>query len=323
MQPILLNRSQIDDRLWNDLIGRSRQSVIYAHTDYLDTVCRSWKALVWPSAAGFSIVMPLPVKMKAGISAVYQPLFCQYLGIFSLEELTDADIESFLRALSSHFRYISSYHLNPQNGRSLQAMQVLFPQINFQVCITHWLQMGDIYPCVRSRYSADRRNNLRRSTGWNWQMERSADIGPLIRLFEGHHAHGIAGGVHRDAYATLAMLFSRLNASGIAELIYARRGAQLHAGILLLRYSGRIIYIFNASDQIGRRGNARTWLLDRYIRLHTGQPLVIDFESPQIPSIAQFYKSFGSVEVPFIKLAKNRLCFPLRQIQQYRTRRPG
>lgn len=321
MQPILLNRSQIDDRLWNDLIGRSRQSVIYAHTDYLDTVCRSWKALVWPSATRFSIVMPLPVKSKAGISAVYQPLFCQYLGIFSLEELSAAEMESFLGALSSHFRYISSYHFNPQNGGSLQAMQVRFPQISFHVCITHWLQLDDQYPGINSHYSTDRRTNLRRSLEWGWQMERSADIGPLIRLFERHHAPGIAGGVHRDAYATLAMLFSRLNASGIAELIYARRRAQLHAGILLLKYSGRVIYIFNASDQIGRKGNARTWLLDQYMRLHAGQQLVIDFESPQIASIAQFYKSFGSMETPFIKLTKNRLCFPLRQIQQYRTRR--
>nr|WP_295930160.1 GNAT family N-acetyltransferase [uncultured Dyadobacter sp.] len=320
MQPILLNRSQIDDRLWNDLIRRSLQSVIYAHSDYLDIVCKSWKALVWPSATGFSIVMPLPIKRKAGISAVYQPLFCQYLGLFSLQKLSAAEIQSFLRALSSHFRYISSYHFNPQLYGLLQGGQAFFPQISFQVCMTHWLHLDEHYPYTRSRYSADRRTNLRRSTGWGWQMERRGDIWPLIRLFKQHHAHKIAGGVHRDAYALLEALFSRMSTLGFAELLYARRKGQIHAGILLLRYSGRIIYIFNASDQIGREGNARTWMLDQYIMAHSGQQLMIDFESPEVPSIAQFYKSFGSPAMPFIKITKNQLGFPLRQIQQYRTR---
>lgn len=320
MQPILLNRAQIDNELWNDLIRRSRQSVIYAHTDYLDIVCRSWKALVWPSATGFSIVMPLPVKMKAGIRAVYQPFFCQYLGIFSLNELSNAEIRAFVSSLSFHFRYISSYYFNPENYCQLQEMEILFPEIRVQVSTTHWLRLDKCYPRILSQYSRDRRSNLKRSLRYDWQIERSGDIEPLIGLFKQHHAPGMAGGVHSGAYGTLESLFYKMQTMGFTELIYAKQKEHIHAGILLIRHSGRVIYIFNASDQVGRAGNARTWMLDQYIRLHAEQPLIIDFESPEIVSIARFYQSFGSREIPFIRFTKNRLCFPLRQIQQYRTR---
>ncbi len=47
---------------------------------------------------------------------------------------------------------------------------------------------------------------------------------------------------------------------------------------------------------------------------------IIDFESPEIESIASFYKSFGGNEIPFYKISKNKLIFPFRQVQNWRKR---
>jgi hypothetical protein len=46
---------------------------------HLDRTAVVWDALVW---GDYEFVMPLPVRKKWGIQYVYQPLFCQQLGIF-------------------------------------------------------------------------------------------------------------------------------------------------------------------------------------------------------------------------------------------------
>jgi len=77
--------------------------------------------------------------------------------------------------------------------------------------------------------------------------------------------------------------------------------------MLLATSNGRAIYLFNAASETGRRGNARTVLLDQYIQAHAGQPIVFDFESPEKPSIAAFYRSFGAREESYFSLRWNRL----------------
>jgi hypothetical protein len=318
--PSLLSRSQICESAWNRLIGQSLQSVAYGFSFYLDLVCEDWKALVWPSDHQYEIVMPLPVRRKMCKQIVYQPFFCQYLGIFSRSVLSAEQAEVFLRCFSSHFSYVSAYHFHPDNYRLLSGISHSFTELNFVTRTTYWLDFTQDYECIAAGYSRDRRTNLKRGIRANWEVIESSNIHPLISLFVQNHAPKIAGGVDPNAYNVLEATFETMQSIGGAELWYAHRNGVIHAGILIINYSGVSIYLFNAADPIGRRDGARTFLLDQYFRTFTTCSSIFDFESPEIPSIANFYRSFGSVETPYLKISKNQLVPPLRQIQNFRKR---
>lgn len=314
-KPILLSREQIDAPSWDNHIQNSRQCVIYALSWYLDIVCGQWEALVWPSATNFSIVMPLPVRRRFGRRILYQPLFCQYLGIFSKHDLTAAQCEAFLEALKVHFPYISSYAFNPENFSIISKLRLKGFEI--EVFQTHWLHLDRSYTELYSGYSKDRSANVKRGRRANWEIVESGDFEPLIALFAENHAPGI-GKIKADAYQTLKKLGAELIKNAGGHLTYARSGTRVRAGIMLARNHGRTIYLFNAADNAGRKGNARAVLLDAYFRDNAGTEQIFDFESPTKESIAGYYAGFGAIETPFYCIKRNVLPFPLRQIQKLR-----
>ncbi|CAG5072063.1 hypothetical protein DYBT9623_04001 [Dyadobacter sp. CECT 9623] len=320
MVPILLNRNEINDAAWNRLVEKSTQSIIYAFTFYLDLVCADWKALVWSSAGEYETIMPLPVRRKWGFEIIYQPHFCQYLGVFSQRPVTAEEITAFLAQLNKHYRYISAYHFNPDNHEVLRSQLSQIAGIEVEEQETHWLPLDQQYEKIANGYSRDRVRNLKRSEKSRWRYSVSNHIHPLIFLFVNHHARRIPGGVSHASYQTLEALFKSLSRMQCCDLWYAHRDGVIHAGILMIRFRGKAVFLFNAADEIGRKDNARTFLLDSYIKLHAESDLIFDFESPMKSSIASFYKSFGSTTVPFWKISKNRLPFPLRQIQHWRKR---
>ncbi|MCE6992564.1 GNAT family N-acetyltransferase [Dyadobacter sp. CY323] len=320
MTPQLLTRSQINDGLWNHLIEESQQSVLYAFTNYLDLVCEDWNAFVWPEMGDYKIVMPIPVRLKMGMRVAYQPLFCQYLGIFSKSDLHISDMSPFLQAFAAQFKYISGYHFNPENYLILSKCMELIPHIEIATCHTHWLNLLPSYECVVNGFSTDRKKNLEKGNRYGWEVMKSRNIHPLIFLFVQNHAGKIPGGVNPCVYNRLEAVFERLEAIGKAEVWYAHYEGIIRAGILLIRNADRVIYLFNAADEMGRKGNARTFLLASYFRLHAREPLVFDFETPEVSSVTAFYESFGSTAVPYLKVRQNRLWFPLRMVQNLRRR---
>lgn len=315
LTPILLSREQIDAQIWDEHIHHSQQCVIYALSWHLDIVCDHWEALVWPSATDFSVVMPLPIRRKFGNSVLYQPLFCQYLGIFSKHELNAEQCEAFLRALAGHFPYISSYTFNPENFAVMDTL--CLKSFEPEVFQTHWLHLEQPYEALYAGYSKDRRTNLKRSRTQHWEICESEDFEPLIALFAENHAAGI-GRIKSDAYQLLRRLGKACIRNGSGRLMYARAGERICAGILLTHYCGRTIYLFNAADNPGRKGNARAVMLDAWFGENAGTRSVFDFESPRKDSIAAYYAGFGAVPMPFYGIRRNALPFALRQIQELR-----
>ncbi|KAA0988955.1 hypothetical protein [Dyadobacter aurulentus] len=321
MIPILLNRTEIYDAAWNRLIRESRQGIIYAHTFYLDIVCAEWKALVWPAQGDYEVIMPIPVRRKLGVEIVYQPVFCQYLGIFCRGPVSLHAMEAFLAQFNSHYKYISAYHFNPESFQVLMSFAGKTPLMHFEKQETHWLGTDRDYAEIAAGFSKDRRVNLKRSLKLGWQFSVSKNIHPLIFLFVNNTAGKIPGGVHHSSYDVLEAIFTKLTSLQCCDLWYAHKNGVIHAGILMVRDGDKAIFLFNAADEIGRKGNARTFLLDSYMKLNAGKRLTIDFESPQKASVVSFYKSFGGEAVAFWKVSKNLLPFPFRQIQNWRKRR--
>jgi hypothetical protein len=304
----ILPRHQLNTEAWNTCVKTSSQRIVYGYSWYLDAVLPApdWKwvgIVLWDKSGQYRAVMPVPLRRKtiAGITyewVVHQPFFCQFLSVFSADETVDT--ESFFQKMVDEFRYSSGVCLWPSPDKPLNGKFV-------EVRTTHILNLGVGYQAIYQNYTRDRKINLRRAISANWTLIESNDPEPLLALFREHHADTIEGGVADWAYVIFGKLFSELEKHNLAVLRYAVREGRIEAGALFVREGCRLIYLFNAASEIGRRGNARTLLIDQLFRSYAGKPVVFDFESPAKQSIRNFYQSFGVVEEGFWVIRWNRL----------------
>ena len=98
----LLGRHKIDAERWDKTIAASPDGRLYATSWFLDIMAPAWQALVYKD---YEFVMPLPVRNKYGLNYVYQPAFCQQLGVFGNTKIDQSITNAFLTALQKHFKY--------------------------------------------------------------------------------------------------------------------------------------------------------------------------------------------------------------------------
>ncbi|MGA0559134.1 GNAT family N-acetyltransferase [Larkinella sp. VNQ87] len=299
-----LPRHQIDTQAYDHCIARSPQRLIYAFSWYLDVVSPNWAVLV---EGEYQRVMPLPVRTRYGVKALVQPLFCHQLGVFAANETPDATVlDRFLQTLQQHIRYIPAYQFQAANATHLSAEWGPLRSMT-----NHVLNLQKPYEELTSGYSKDRKVNLKRGLQHNWEVADSDQIQPLIDLFQRYNTVGI-GRVAPQAYDQLRNLVAVLREREQVRIRVASENGQIEAGCLLLTDVNRVIHLFCSASPQGRKGNARTVILDQFIREYAEQPMLFDFESPEVESLAAFNRSFGAEPEAYVRLVSNRLLGPVR-----------
>lgn len=318
-------RKQIDSQQWDNLLAHSPQSSLYAFSWYLDIVSPNWAALIALQDNDYQVIMPLPIAKNFGIAYIKQPLFCQQLGIFAKNtNIEQATMESFVAKLLQHFSYIASYHFNIHNPTSFPLAAKAHEQKQ-EIYYTHLVSLQKDKKTLQNNYNADRKMNLKRGlktleTGTT-SIEQSLDISFLLAMFAQEVAHKIKGGVAKNAYDLLEKLFKALIKRNLATLYYTvNESGRREAGALFAADKQKIIYLFNAGFEEFRKKNGRTLLIDKLLTENAQKPKFFDFESPEVPSIAGFYASFGAEAVPFLHWHYNNLPYFVQFLKELRKR---
>ncbi|RYF56287.1 MAG: GNAT family N-acetyltransferase, partial [Cytophagaceae bacterium] len=213
----------------------------------------SWKwvgLVVTDEAGNYLAVMPIPLRQKPifGIHyswIVHQPFFCQFLSVFSADQTHD--LTPFIQTMQQHFRYGSVLRIRLPHEK-------LLPLDRINADSTQVLTLSSGYDALYQGYSHDRKQNLKRALSANWTSIESTDPEPLITLFHENHAAGIDGGVADWAYDILSNLIAELSHRKLMILRYASQNGRIDAGALFVCEGNRIIYLFNAASEAGRRG---------------------------------------------------------------------
>lgn len=293
-------RRELDTQKWDACVGRAQQPVVYALSWYLDVVSPRWSALIEERDGVYQTVLPLPEAQRWGITYLKQPFFAQQLGFFSRERLTQGQRRAFLAI--QKYRYVADYCFNTTDAC------FPLPQGKGIRQHTHYLDLRPAYDTLRANYRTDRRHRLRQTEKQNLPIAESTDIEPLIRMFDQTVAPNIQGGVQETVYHLLRQLFAEVQRRELGTLYYAlRQDGTPGAGAWFVRWQGQIIYLFNAAFAEARHENGRTRILDRVIRQYAQTEHYLDFESAQVPAVADFYASFGAKAYPFWRWYDNRL----------------
>ena len=291
-----LSRKEINIDKWNQCIDTSANGLIYAKAEYLDNLAGNWDALIWDE---YESVMPLTGNRKYGARYLYQPPFCQQLGMFG-----DGNVDAFLTRAKELYSY-AEISLNFSNVIAETSMHIkeVTPRQNFM------LDLNTDYENIAADYSHDLKKNLQRSRQFQLTYREAVDAEKTISLYR--HSYG-----PRFPYVKPRHYEGLLNFCLLFPHHYLIREAwdndQLVSAALCLKDNKRIYFIISTTIPEGRNKEANHFLVDQLIREFSGKKLLLDFEGSDIEGIATFYKNFGAISQPYPFIKWNNLRWPWR-----------
>lgn len=280
-------REQIDNTVWNDLIERSSNGLVYARTDFLDQLSPGWSALV---LGDHESVMPLTYREKYGISYLFQPPFLQQLGIFG--KVDEQIVKDFIDSARRNFRFaeICLNYSNQLNGTTARH--------NFII------PLHRSYEAIAAAFSTAHIKNLKRAANAGLRYAQSnsfeANINRNYQLYGKRF-----DAVTRSDYDALIEI-TRQNPGLILSREVWKDG-EMQASTICLFDGRRIYFILSSVTEAGKKNQANHFLVDHIIREFAGKDMVLDFEGSDIPGIAEFYLGFGAEDQPYYFLKWNHM----------------
>lgn len=281
-------RKYIDDERWDKTIAGSSFGNVYALSWYLDATEAHWGALIMDD---YKFVMPVVQGRKFGFTYVYQPRFCQQLGVFSPVEVDAQIARSFLLSLPEHYKY-GDYAFNEGNVLAEEKYIEVKDYVNYSLDLNGPVE--DV-----TGYATNCRRNVQRASKSGLLPDDFLEVEELVRLKQSYDSER-KGEAH---YRLLIRMFSHLVKEGHAEARGVRMEGRLCGGAIFVYGAGRIHYLLSVSTEEGKENRAMFMILDRVIREHAGKDLRLDFEGSNRSSIARFFGGFGGIPAAYQRVS--------------------
>ena len=271
-------RANIDEDKYNTCVKESCQPLQYGYSWYLDIVAPQWDALILND---YEAVMPLPWKRKYFIKYIYQPFFCQQLGVFAKansEELTERFIESIPKSFLKVYLQLNSANVLSEKRKNTERINYILP-------------LQNSYEDTYKRFSKGRKHAVGLGIKNRLNVE-SFSVDELILIAKNHYEFK---NFSLNEYNLLKKLIDKLQSINKAILVGIRDSNNaLIGGSIFLLDSTRIIYLFSAMTKEGKKKQVASFLLNDVIEKNSASQMILDFEGSMIPGIASFFKSFGA-----------------------------
>jgi hypothetical protein len=284
---------QIDKKKWDECIDTAINGLIYGYSFYLDAMAKNWDALILND---YEMVMPLPWNRKFSIAYLYTPNFLQQLGIFSKTVINEEIANTFVNAALQKFKFTELF-VNFKIGEA---------QPNFI------LALDQSFELIQQGYKNDLKKNLKHAGKFSLTYEKADSFIEVFDIYKSHYAGRIPH-VKEGDYKSFAKACEAAKKKGYLQVRKVLDEKQSVLAIaLFFKDKKRLYNVMSAVTQAGRQCEANHYLFDCLIKEFSGQHLILDFEGSAIEGIANFYKSFGSINEPYFFMHYNKLPWPLK-----------
>ena len=284
-----LEHKDIDFKKWDACIANSFNRLIYGFSWYLNVVCDDWDALVYND---YEAVFPLPKRKKWCIEYVYQPFFCQQLGVFSQKEVA---IEPFLNCIPKQIKYLE---LNVGSTNSF----IVKENSNYELTIVN---TPEIY------FSKNTKRNIFKAKASNLSLVTNISPEQHISMFNTNLSKLGISQKDLDVYVRLCYVLIS-NDKGKIYAVFDEFN-NLVASSLIAIDAQRIYYLNGATNAEGKKLGASHWMVFEIMKHYTGK--IFDFEGSNIEGVARFYAGFGAKKTTYPTIKINRLPFYLKWVK--------
>lgn len=307
MSPQFVQQQDIDRHAWDRCVEKAINGRPYAYSWYLDQVADRWDALI---SSDYSCIFPLVWNNKLLLyKQLYQPPFTQQLGLFSIRPIDELVLKTFIEAIPAHFHYVH-LHLNEMNPLHSFGDWQVSRRPNYI------LLLNAPYSTLRDQYSKTLLKNLKTALKFGPVVEKGIDPEVVLNLLKKRLAaqdSPLNPGAYR-CFSRLLRVVTR-EQKGFCWGIKDGDGG-FGAAAFFLTTHRRLTYLAGSSTEVGRKQNAMHFLLDQLIRQYADTGWIFDFEGSSIPSIAKFFRGFGSLQMQYYVLKKDHLPSWFRPIRE-------
>lgn len=299
---VYLNNDEIDREQWDNCIKLSPVPRPYAFSWFLDIMAPKWEAMIDDD---YDSVFPIPCSSKYGVQYIATPCFLQQLGAFSPDKSQQKAVNEFVDFLPGFFRLVDlSVGQRISNDKYRVALKS-----NYE------LDLSKSYDKIWSNYSNHCKRNVEKVG--KRKPELVDDITPedLAALFQSNKGLGIKGIKPRD-YQRLVTLMNFCLRNKKGRIIGVRKSKKkILYGVFLVEIKGRTTMLLVVNTPESREKRIGYYVVNELVRESAGTKTILDFAGSSIPSVASFMESFGSTNVPFYRIYRNRLPWPLRMFR--------
>ena len=294
--------NEIDKEQWDNCIKNTPRTKPYAFSWYLDIMSPGWQALVDDD---YDSVFPVPGFSRFGIQYIATPVFLQQLGAFSPDKPGSVAIREFLEYMPDFFKFID---LCIGQNITAEGYKVT-ERVNFE------LDLSRPYETIFQNFSDHCRRNIKSSLKKNPEVVTNITPDEIINVFIENKGKEINGIKTRDyQHLKTLMNFCKINKKG--RLIGVRDGRKkLIFGIFLIEIPGIKTILFVANTHQSRERRIGYFVINELIKDFSSTKTRLDFAGSSIPSVASFYESFGCDKVPFYRIFRNKLIWPIRMLK--------
>ena len=298
-----LSNQEIDKDKWDKCINDSINSYVYAYSWYLDIVSTHWDALVEDD---YLSVFPLTYSIKYGISYLYQPFFTQQLGIFSENIISENLVTEYFKKLTSKYRFIE-INMNYKN--------LFIPEEFAKIKNTNLeLNLNNTYENIYKNYSTNAKRNLNKAQKRLLSYQKSIDADLIINLFRQNKGLEIST-LKVNHFLVLKKLVKACIDRNMAEISGVNDPEnKLCAGAIFIKNKSGYIFLFSGSDGQAKEAGAMFYLIDTFIKEHSGKDMNLDFEGSNNKNLADFYRGFGAKEQNYYLIRKNSLPLHIKPV---------
>jgi len=296
-----LKNSEIDIALWDDCVKQSLQSLPYSFSFYLKIVAPGFSGIILND---YDAVLPLPIKSKFGVEYVFRPLLCQQLGIVSKKKLGAGVIAKMVNAVPAKIKYIDYCVSNKLSDKGS-----FIPRDNY---IIH---LNQPYSKLLANYKYNTRRQVKIVLKKEPKIIQNVDVSSIIKLMQQTFDSNNSVLTNKD-YVILKELLETLSAQKIGYSLGALNNEnKLCAVIFYIITNKRIINLINSSTTFAKKNGLMTVIIDHIIKNNSNKNYTFDFEGSNIPSVARFFRSFGSEKTVYYNWRWNRLPFPFKYLK--------
>lgn len=297
-----LKNHEIDREQWDNCIRNSPGVKPYAYSWYLDIMAPGWEALIDDD---YDSVFPIPARTRFGIRYIATPIFLQQLGAFSPDKPSEQAINEFLDYIPDFFRLID---LCVGQNTSHKGFQIR-KKTNFE------LDLSKPYETLCSSFLPYCTRNIETSSRKKIKLVYDISPGELLDLFMRNKGKEIRG-IKQTDYQRFNKLMDFCLKNKKGHIIGVRDSRRkIIFGIFIIETPGFKSPFFIVNTPESRKKMIGYYVINEIIKNNSSTKTILDFAGSSIPSIAFFVESFGGKNVPFYRLYRNRLLWPVRMLK--------
>lgn len=288
-----IKQKDLDVSKYDTCIEGAINTQIYAFSWYLNCVADDWDVLV---LGNYEIVMPIPfLKLKRHLFAkkIYQPDFCQQLGVFSKSEISQEVFQLFfdrfmsLRPKNYNFNSFDTINFLSNN-------HILSDRVNYE------LNLLSTYENLYANYSSNLKRNIKKAKKETFSISDKVNVDAFISLKRANTNYKTVS----KQYLKKERLLNELCKRDLGKAYGVFSKEELVASIFIIHYQNKFISLTSATSELGKKQGAISFLFDQIIAEQANTTNIFDFEGSMIPGVARFFKSFGSEKVIYKSFLK-------------------